>query len=186
MDARRDEVLDLIDPDLEGRADARAVRLPDAGPVGRRDGHRVRDLAVIIGRSPGLRWKIWTENETEQTGGGIYLFEDDESARAYVEEHGPARRLRRNGHPRAALRRQRAAHGDDARAARRRVTTTLELGQVTDGVRLASTPRSRASGSRTPTPRASSTTAATSRTSTARAPNATGTWAASAWMAPSS
>ena len=34
-----------------------------------------------------MRWKIWTENEAEETGGGIYLFEDDESALAYLEEH---------------------------------------------------------------------------------------------------
>ena len=46
-----------------------------------------KDLAAIIGRSPGLRWKIWTENEAEGIGGGIYLFEDDDCAQAYLEEH---------------------------------------------------------------------------------------------------
>ena len=45
------------------------------------------DLAGIIGRTPGLRWKIWTENEAEGTSGGIYLLEDDASALAYAEEH---------------------------------------------------------------------------------------------------
>jgi hypothetical protein len=60
---------------------------PMAGPWGDEMAEAFRDLAGIIGRSPGLRWKIWTENEDESAGGGIYLFEDDESARAYVEEH---------------------------------------------------------------------------------------------------
>ena len=60
---------------------------PMQGPWGDEMATAFRDLAVIIGRSPGLRWKIWTENETESTGGGIYLFEDEDSARAYVEEH---------------------------------------------------------------------------------------------------
>jgi Putative mono-oxygenase ydhR len=60
---------------------------PMQGPWGDEMATAFRDLAVIIGRSPGLRWKIWTENENEQTGGGIYLFEDEDSARAYVEEH---------------------------------------------------------------------------------------------------
>jgi Putative mono-oxygenase ydhR len=60
---------------------------PMQGPWGDEMATAFRDLAVIIGRAPGLRWKIWTENENEQTGGGIYLFEDEDSARAYVEEH---------------------------------------------------------------------------------------------------
>jgi hypothetical protein len=60
---------------------------PMQGPWGDEMATAFRDLAGIISRSPGLRWKIWTENETEQTGGGIYLFEDEDSARAYVEEH---------------------------------------------------------------------------------------------------
>jgi hypothetical protein len=60
---------------------------PMKGPWGDDMAVAFRDLAAIIGRAPGLRWKIWTENETEETGGGIYLFEDEESALAYVEEH---------------------------------------------------------------------------------------------------
>ena len=60
---------------------------PMQGPWGDEMAAAFGDLAAIISRAPGLRWKIWTENETEGTGGGIYLFEDDDSARAYVEEH---------------------------------------------------------------------------------------------------
>ena len=60
---------------------------PMAGPWGDDMAAAFGDLAGIIGRTPGLRWKIWTENEAEGTSGGIYLFEDDASALAYAEEH---------------------------------------------------------------------------------------------------
>jgi hypothetical protein len=60
---------------------------PMKGPWGDDLAEAFRDLAAIIERSPGLRWKIWTENEDEGLGGGIYLFEDDETALAYLEEH---------------------------------------------------------------------------------------------------
>ena len=60
---------------------------PLAGPWGDEMATAFGDLAGIIGRSPGLRWKIWTENEAEGTAGGIYLFDDDDSAQAYLEEH---------------------------------------------------------------------------------------------------
>jgi hypothetical protein len=48
---------------------------PMKGPWGDELAEAFRDLAGIIGRAPGLRWKIWTENEAEGTGGGIYLFD---------------------------------------------------------------------------------------------------------------
>ena len=60
---------------------------PMPGPWGDELATAFNDLAEIIARSPGLRWKIWTENEADGIGGGIYLFEDDETAQAYLEEH---------------------------------------------------------------------------------------------------
>jgi RimJ/RimL family protein N-acetyltransferase len=60
---------------------------PMKGPWGEEMAAAFRDLAGIIERSPGLRWKIWTENEDEGVGGGIYLFEDDETAQEYLDEH---------------------------------------------------------------------------------------------------
>ena len=63
------------------------IDFPMPGPWGDDMAAAFRDLAGIIGRSPGLRWKIWTENEEEGLSGGIYLFENDESAQAYLEEH---------------------------------------------------------------------------------------------------
>jgi hypothetical protein len=45
------------------------------------------DLARLIADTPGLRWKVWTENEATGESGGIYLFDDEASARAYLDEH---------------------------------------------------------------------------------------------------
>ena len=63
------------------------IDFPMQGPWGDEMASAFGDLAAIIGRTPGLRWKIWTENEDEEASGGIYLFEDDDSALAYLEEH---------------------------------------------------------------------------------------------------
>lgn len=42
-------------------------------------------IASEIAQVPGLRWKIWLLDEAESRGGGIYLFDDEESVRAYLE-----------------------------------------------------------------------------------------------------
>jgi hypothetical protein len=42
-------------------------------------------LAEPIAEMPGLRWKIWSLNEAESEFAGIYLFDDGESAQAYLE-----------------------------------------------------------------------------------------------------
>lgn len=44
-------------------------------------------LAESINQEEGLIWKIWTENESDRLGGGIYLFEDEVSAKSYLEMH---------------------------------------------------------------------------------------------------
>lgn len=38
-----------------------------------------------IAEAKGLHWKIWLIDEKERTAGGIYLFEDDASVRAYLD-----------------------------------------------------------------------------------------------------
>jgi hypothetical protein len=63
------------------------IDFPMPGPWGDELAAAFGDLAQIIARTPGLRWKIWTESEAEGIGGGIYLFDDDETAQAYLEEH---------------------------------------------------------------------------------------------------
>ncbi|MDG6772862.1 monooxygenase [Thiomicrorhabdus sp. ZW0627] len=65
------------------------------GPFGEEMAEGLHDLAVSINQEPGLIWKIWTENKEKQEAGGIYLFENEETARAYLEMH--AARLRAFG-----------------------------------------------------------------------------------------
>ena len=45
----------------------------------------VSPLASEFAAVSGLRWKIWMINEAEQEAGGIYLFEDEASVKAYLE-----------------------------------------------------------------------------------------------------
>jgi len=42
-------------------------------------------LAEPIANVPGLRWKIWSLNADTSEFAGIYLFEDKESVKAYLE-----------------------------------------------------------------------------------------------------
>ena len=42
-------------------------------------------LAKQFAELGGLRWKIWLINEAEREAGGIYLFEDEKSAQAFLE-----------------------------------------------------------------------------------------------------
>lgn len=60
---------------------------PATGPWGAEMAEAYAGLAQDIAAAPGLRWKIWTENADAQMAGGIYLFDDEESARAYAEMH---------------------------------------------------------------------------------------------------
>jgi hypothetical protein len=45
----------------------------------------VATLADQFAALEGLRWKIWMINAAEQQAGGIYLFDDAESVRAFLE-----------------------------------------------------------------------------------------------------
>jgi len=45
----------------------------------------VSPLASEVANVPGLRWKVWLMNETENEAGGIYLFDNETSATAYLE-----------------------------------------------------------------------------------------------------
>ena len=44
----------------------------------------VAPLADPIAQVDGLHWKIWLINEAESRLGGVYLFEDEASAAAYL------------------------------------------------------------------------------------------------------
>lgn len=67
------------------------------GPMGEEMSNALIDLAESINHEPGLIWKIWTENEREKLGGGIYLFEDQVTADNYLTMH--AARLKQMGVP---------------------------------------------------------------------------------------
>ena len=45
----------------------------------------VAPLADELASVSGLRWKIWIMNESEQEAGGIYLFDDKTSMKAFLE-----------------------------------------------------------------------------------------------------
>jgi hypothetical protein len=45
----------------------------------------VTPLAQSIADAAGLQWKIWLLNEAQREAGGIYLFADESSARAYLD-----------------------------------------------------------------------------------------------------
>jgi len=63
------------------------VDFPYDGPFKEAMGSAMRDLAEDIAKEPGLVWKIWTESETDGIAGGIYLFDNENDARRYVEKH---------------------------------------------------------------------------------------------------
>lgn len=63
------------------------VDFPYPGPFGANMAAAMHELAQSICNEPGFLWKIWTENETEHSAGGIYLFADEASAKAYLAMH---------------------------------------------------------------------------------------------------
>lgn len=57
------------------------------GPFGDAMSEAFASLAESIAQEKGLIWKIWTENAATKEAGGIYLFEDEASAMAYLQMH---------------------------------------------------------------------------------------------------
>ena len=57
------------------------------GPFGDEMATQLKELAESINHEPGFIWKVWTENRQNQEAGGIYLFENEATALAYVEKH---------------------------------------------------------------------------------------------------
>jgi len=58
-----------------------------SGPFGDEMAAILVELAESINHEPGIIWKIWTENQKDQLGGGIYLFENEVSALTYLKMH---------------------------------------------------------------------------------------------------
>ncbi|QMI05067.1 monooxygenase [Citrobacter sp. RHB25-C09] len=57
------------------------------GPFGQEMAEQLRGLAESINQEPGFLWKVWTESEKNKEAGGIYLFESEETAFAYLDKH---------------------------------------------------------------------------------------------------
>lgn len=57
------------------------------GPFGEVMSNALKELAETINNEPGMIWKLWTENEKVQQAGGVYLFESEATAQAYLTMH---------------------------------------------------------------------------------------------------
>lgn len=63
------------------------VNFPYSGPWGSEMSAAMQPLAASINDEAGFLWKVWIENQSEGTSGGIYLFETLEDAQGYVAMH---------------------------------------------------------------------------------------------------
>lgn len=63
------------------------IDFPANGPWGDAMAAAYSGLAAVIAETPGLLWKIWTEDEANHCTGGIYLFVDRPFAEAYLAIH---------------------------------------------------------------------------------------------------
>ena len=57
------------------------------GPFGEVMSSALKELAETINSEPGMIWKLWTENELTEQAGGVYLFENQTTAQAYLAMH---------------------------------------------------------------------------------------------------
>lgn len=63
------------------------IDFPNDGPFGAEMSAAYKELAESIAQEAGFIWKIWTENAQTKRAGGIYLFEDETSAKQYAQMH---------------------------------------------------------------------------------------------------
>lgn len=63
------------------------IDFPYEGPFAHEMTQAFEGLAESIAQEPGLIWKMWTENCGTKEAGGIYLFENEASAEAYLKMH---------------------------------------------------------------------------------------------------
>lgn len=63
------------------------VDFPHLAPFGEKMSEMMADLAKDIATEEGLVYKLWTENEEENLAGGIYIFEDEQNAKRYLQKH---------------------------------------------------------------------------------------------------
>lgn len=65
------------------------IDFPSHGPWGEDLTRMASGLAHHLSETPGMVWKIWTENSRTGDCGGVYLFNDENSANNFLKEHLP-------------------------------------------------------------------------------------------------
>jgi|SRR4051794_16074995 hypothetical protein len=63
------------------------IDFPSPGPWDNELTNACTDLAHHLSNTPGMIWKIWTENSQTGDVGGVYLFADAKSASTFLDEH---------------------------------------------------------------------------------------------------
>lgn len=63
------------------------IDFPSHGPWRDEFTKMASDLAHHLSQTPGMLWKIWTENSRSGDCGGVYLFQDESSANEFLKEH---------------------------------------------------------------------------------------------------
>ena len=63
------------------------IDFPSHGPWGEDLAKAASSLANHLNKTPGMEWKIWTENSRTGDCGGVYLFNDETSANDFLNEH---------------------------------------------------------------------------------------------------
>lgn len=63
------------------------IDFPHEGPFGEDLTIAMNDLARDIANENGLVFKLWTENEKNKEAGGIYVFDNLEDAKRYLDKH---------------------------------------------------------------------------------------------------
>ncbi|MBK8182458.1 MAG: monooxygenase [Candidatus Competibacteraceae bacterium] len=63
------------------------IDFPFPGPFGMEMVEFLSGLAEAITKEPGFIWKIWTEDASAKQAGGLYLFQDEATAKAYLQMH---------------------------------------------------------------------------------------------------
>jgi len=63
------------------------IDFPSRGPWGEDLTKMASDLAYHLNKTPGMVWKIWTENSRTGDCGGVYLFTDETFANDFLKEH---------------------------------------------------------------------------------------------------
>lgn len=65
------------------------IDFPSHGPWGDDLTKKASDLAHHLNETPGMVWKIWTENSRTGDCGGVYLFTDESAANNFLKVHLP-------------------------------------------------------------------------------------------------